>query len=46
MVNLSGKGRMVLMVKLLTTVTFTSTTDASGLPAQSGGIDTYTINLL
>ena len=30
--------------KAITTVTFTSTTDASGLPAQSGGIDTYTIN--
>ena len=30
--------------KSITTVTFTSTTDASGLPAQSGGIDTYTIS--
>lgn len=30
--------------KAITTVTFTSTTDASGLPAQSGGIDTYTIS--
>ena len=30
--------------KSITTVTFTSTTDASGLPAKSGGIDTYTIS--
>ena len=30
--------------KSITTVTFTSTTDASGLPAQSGSIDTYTIS--
>ena len=30
--------------KSIKTVTFTSTTDASGLPAQSGGIDTYTIS--
>lgn len=30
--------------KSITTVKFTSTTDASGLPAQSGGIDTYTIS--
>ena len=30
--------------KAITSVTFTSTTDASGLPAQSGGTDTYTIS--
>ena len=30
--------------RAITTVTFTSTTDASGLPAQSGGTDTYTIS--
>ncbi len=30
--------------KSITKVTFTSTTDASGLPAKSGGIDTYTIS--
>lgn len=30
--------------KSITSVTFTSTTDVSGLPAQSGGTDTYTIS--
>lgn len=30
--------------RAITTVTFTSTTDASGLPAQAGGTDTYTIS--
>ena len=30
--------------RAITSVTFTSTTDASGLPAQAGGTDTYTIS--
>ena len=30
--------------KAITSITFTSTTDVSGLPAQSGGTDTYTIS--